>query len=77
MVTYQDLRNWIATNKGEEAALLLDKTTYEFIKQEADTCLSEMLSESFIFRLSPEGERLWRKICDELAELEELESKLE
>lgn len=71
MVTYQDLRDWIATNKGEEVAKLLDNSYDECLKSEPDVTLSRVLITGFKFSESDEGHVFWWEILQRLREFEE------
>lgn len=75
MVTYNDLRDWIAANKGEEVALLLDRNVVSETIRDKDVSLSEKLLGSFIFCASPEGDEFWYDIYDELVRSENGEQR--
>jgi len=68
MVTYQDLRDWISTNKGEETAQLLDYYTPEEDRGYGYGSLSMLLLGLFVFKDTAEGHDFWNSIYMELRE---------
>lgn len=74
MANYNDLRYWIATNKGEEVAKLLDYYAPEEFRGCGDRSLSNLLLGLFVFRYTAEGLDFWYSIYLELIESDYLES---